>query len=410
MRATVVLAVGMVVSSLGCAPGTTSSSSSSGGTDFPTTPSAYLFQKLVPAQCAFDERCVADRGRGYSSQAACENSYVRLDALYAAFLGRSLSQWADLQFVLDVDQARHCVEDIAAASCDTPDLDDLPTCKAAVPPRQSLAQGATCTGGDAFGEAQPQCGVGLRCNDRTDVPACARCVQPGSDGASCTTSQDCEHYTCTNGRCAPETPPFRRSQACGTGGAGCLGYLDCAGPSTARTCQEPLAVGATCASPTPGTSAPGCYQDHYCDDVTGRCATPLADGASCTLGGAPCAGLCLKSAPGSNTGTCISASQAPVAGQPCANAGGNTMLCAHPNVPTYAQNGVDVWCTCGAAKAVGQPCLDNEECLTGMCTNDVCAEKLTIGTACDFDSQCQSDNCEQDMNFDSFCRAPPMCG
>lgn len=410
VRVTAGLGLWCMAAMVGCGPVGGTSSSSSGGVDFPTTPSAYLFQKLVPAQCAFDERCVADRGRGYSTLAACEAQYTRLDALYGAVTGQSISSWADAQFRLDVEQARHCIEDIGAASCETPDLDDLPTCKAAVRPQTPLAEGATCAPQNDFADAAPACDVGLRCNARTDVVGCYRCVRPGTDGASCTSSNDCEHNTCTASRCAPETPPYRRSQACGTGGTSCLGYLDCAGPSTARTCQEPLALGATCSSPTPGTSAPNCYNDHYCDEVTGRCSAPLADGQTCTLGGAPCLGICQKSAPGSMTGTCVPPQSAPPSGQPCASVGGQSMVCAFPAVPLYAQSGTEVWCTCGEPRGLGAACQSATECATGRCVGGMCAEKLALGASCNSDRECQSGNCEQDMNFDSFCRAPPSCG
>jgi hypothetical protein len=161
------------------------------------------------------------------------------------------------------------------------------------------------------------CAAGLTC--ATDTKTCTR---PRVQGDACSSTMACDiFYRCVNGTCAA---PADVGGACGqsTGGLSCKLELFCngtvcaerfaegatctgsecannlrCGKATAaaanKTCNKPLAAGATCASTT------DCDAALFCSSTSKTCIAQLAAGAACTTSDVCSAGIC-------TSGKCVS--------------------------------------------------------------------------------------------------------
>ncbi|MEZ4435049.1 MAG: MopE-related protein [bacterium] len=263
-----------------------------------------------------------------------------------------------------------------------------------VPGAGGGAVGAACTGDDG-------------CEDALCVAATAA---GGTCSALCRGDGDCpggfvcrgvaravEGATTPGGASAAVCVPVAGSAAACAADADCPGaelcavWLDGAGLAgqgvvAAGRCQDedPLgaALGERCDAAFDCAHGNGCVPD--LDGVL-RCASPCDDGGQCDDGAictdrvlAPAAGgfaaathgFCLPVPPALGSGLACAADAACAAGETCA---------ARP----LASGGVERRCLVGAGfAAVGEPCLDGDDCASGRCVAGAC------GGACEADDEC----------------------
>lgn len=214
---------------------------------------------------------------------------------------------------LDDAAAKTCKTAVDAAACNAFLSDGVPECDF----RGTLADGAACAGdgqcvsGSCFVDAKTDCGkCGARAPEGADCTSakCARgltcsdakkCVKRGAAGAPCDTTSACEvALSCIDGKCgkglaagaACKTTATAKDPPCDT-----LSGLYCKPPSASSadgTCSAftVVAAGQACGvSLTPAVDYSFCAGSQCVGasgTMKGSCQAYLADGATCTSGGA----------------------------------------------------------------------------------------------------------------------------
>jgi hypothetical protein len=397
----------------GCSGGS-STSSSSGGSVTPLTPSEAMvlyFQK----NCEYIERCAAIRGRSYSTLAACTSLVSEADAFLKALYGVTYSEAQDRDFTVGDDATfRRCADKFTTYTCeDVRRVDE--ECDALFVPKHPVANGAVCTGPDAVHE--PRCANDSQCTAATGNPACSTCMARKADGQACTSGDECTSRFCggSTGTCGPAAPKTK-GQACNRTNE-CLGELVCAGSPS--VCTERGGVGGAC-DPSGGMGLPGCMQDLHCikgaSGTMGTCTAPIADGQPCSrAAGTPdCKHQCVFTSGDAATGSCGPFTSLPAGGQPCSRfQAGYAATCTldetiYADFVLSANFDSTVSCTCRSKVAMGQPCFFNSGCTNGRCqgsnilvtpyTAGVCAALTANGGACSTNTDCASERCTGTTN------------
>jgi hypothetical protein len=401
MRLVAVVLVGVLV--VGCDKGNgTSSSSSSGGSTSQDDIGAFMI-RVLKAQCAFDQRCLATNGPRHSSVAACE---AAAEALFAAYGTIYTSRWAaGGQAAQDT-----CVADLVAGACEAGTNVAPPSCKAALVEKNLLALGATCSSpGQSVLEAG-NCGWDAECvTGSNGCGVCTASMQLASGEACGGSNQHCPQGLYCGG-----TPPTCRATV-GVGGAcenyqACTGNLTCEG-STNPTCQSRVAVGASCEEAS-------CVQDAQCHGAPGSrtCKVRLDDGVACGRTMPGCKNYCVFASADAATGTCQPLGAPPTSG-PCALTGAYS-TCKYPEAypdETRDGTGAVTACTCRARHATGS-CTSSQEC-TVSCEGinhgttppgpGTCSALKANGEPCNNDNECTSTFCS---GGDSpVCAPVPSC-
>jgi hypothetical protein len=217
------------------------------------------------------------------------------------------------------------------ASCIEPRQHHEPGQVAASPPG-SVALGEPCAGFESCAAVGGE-SVGCRCTDQATVPVC---VTDAEEGDACS---------------GPAVyAPCRPGTVCASGADAGAGW----------TC---VALGGTGAPCELGTG--GCTDDQYCDE-TGHCATRTA------RLGQPCLGLDAWSCQAPNVcdldaDVCVAPT--PTGGS-CSSIIGGRSSCGDSAFCTLSIGERDG--TCEPAKADGELCFVNEECLSRICFQAVC--------------------------------------
>jgi hypothetical protein len=429
-----------------------SSSSSSGGVVY--TPETFL-KAINAGGCNYDERCRDQRGRRFSSVAACVASAEVTNTLFPAQGGNGETLWAFLarSSVMSQVDAQVCVDFYAnpALACDMA-INPPEECNNALDVANPVAVGGIC------GALEPECeGDTAYCARATGTP-CLRCFAKGGLGDPCGEDGVCLSQYCdftSGGFCANLPPRGVVGTTCVTT-ADCLTPMECLGTTT-RVCTARGGPNAACNGPMAAAlTLPPCQEDLDCvvatDGVAGTCRPRLADNTACTRDsvrildsggftiiqtGQVCTHVCAFPTANAATGVCTNNVTQPGNGQPsvaiqnrlplqCADGttsdfavtlAGNVYTVASSTCVTPKTSGscqqTDVcaashYCqgasftpvtqgTCTVDKQNGVACAANNECLNGVCAGSLCAARRGNGQACAEDLNCISGFCNVDV-------------
>ena len=308
--------------------------------------------------------CRCDVAPGFPDAAACRVGFeARCERELASFLEPVRSG----QAVFDPSAAGPCIGELEAlfAAC-VPMPNDLffMSCPVLSPPGgwEGVLPGAgqPCEG---------SCLPGLRC--ATD----ATCKVAGGLDAACSDLPDCAaDLVCREGKCAP--PDFSETEKSCAGPEACGGDTNCLA-SVRKACVAAVPGG-------PCRFDDECPSTEYCvfgeDPLTGACSALPGDGADCANGAMCAAGL------GCDMLT-TKCGPLPGSGAPCASGANGPILC-----------GADLACSDGFCRPIpglGEACaMGPPHCAAGLgCAfgpeGSFCREPADIGTTCENDSTCK---------------------
>lgn len=361
---------GLVVIAAGvaCFPGCDAGGGDDRGDDDTTRVEDY-----VAASCAYDERCLAELGKVYSSSTTCRETAL---AILACGLHQETPMFSATQR-LEIDEARlpGCIAALEVAPCDglRPVACDRVLRWEWHEPQGLADVGQSCQGGfcivDAACTVSETAGVCAVCEAPrssqlsepcSDAQACdeglacdsvsGKCVAVLANEAACSDGTQCRSGLCASGHCVAAIAPGRGGD-CSVDGL-CRANFVC----LAGTCADRLGVGEVCAFDAQCAANAICRAGH-CEsiDVCQR-AAPL--GGPCVFGGCADGTYCHR-----QTHTCIAL---PVAGAAC-----TSPINCPPSLRCNLQT-----MQCGPGKLDGQSCTAGFECANDACTLGVCSKPL----------------------------------
>jgi cysteine-rich repeat protein len=144
--------------------------------------------------------------------------------------------------------------------------------------------------------------------------------------------------------------------------------------------------------------------------MSGQC----IDGFCCNSG---CVAVCQSCAIAGSEGTCSAHAQGTDPESECGAdvCSGSSACQCDDNTMNGAETAVDCGGGVCAACAIGQACLVNGDCVSGVCTNNLCAAPscgdgvLQTGETCDDGNQNNNDDCPDDAANGGTCQ-PASCG
>ena len=321
-------------------------------------PLEELPEMLAPSYCNLLDRC----GNPFAEQflalgGSCVDGVVPL--LEDSFISRAEAAVAAGTVIYHSDRVGTCLSAFEAASCDVTRAADACT---------DVFEGTIAAGS--------ACGWDEECIDgycaMTDGTCPGTCASRSTAGGSCTDGRACPTgYGCTDGNCVELAG---LGDACGgMTGEGCNGIdLTCVGATmmTAGTCQTWTtalsgAVGSSCDIAVADYCDPGLscmYAGASGGMPTYTCVAEIASGGDCSIGFPdPCSDTEQCAISGGLMGTC---SALPSTGQPCTGTCGTGLRCV-------ASGGSGS--TCVAPRRLGEACTMAGECVSGTCSDGVCA-------------------------------------
>jgi hypothetical protein len=313
----------------------------------------------------------------FGDEAACRAGYVRAIGAPLTDLV-SLARAGSVRF--DGAAARRCFDAIGA-SC------ELDAGEAAC---RGVFTGTAAVGASCF--VSEQCAGDAWCDHGGSASTPATC--PGTCrarlalGAGCTSSAQCtrvgvqESASCGgdgSGRCVDQ----RRTRAAAVGQA--CGTQSVAGNvATLADCQP----GLVCVYPSaPTPDGPD----------GGTCRRPVADGAACDVGGAPCAGIgrCVPASAGAATGTCQSVTVLHTEGAACDDRRvcnpARRLACLGGTCRSTGTGGVGTPCTRDYGALICDPGFYCQG--TGLVGEGTCQQQVAVGAACTSHAACTSGEC-----------------
>jgi hypothetical protein len=264
-------------------------------------------------------------------------------------------------------------ESCIAGACRAPDAPD-----ASVPSTPAECVGTDCPGNLPPVPLAPSCDDGVQNGDETGSDCGGGCARACGAGAGCVSDADC-----ADGLVCPEQTARCSEVSCGDGvlngsetgtdcGGGCPGCADGAACNTGSDCQSLV-----------------CGDDGNCAEPA--CNDEQRNGAET---GTDCGGPCPQNC--GNGGGCESnddCQSGVCGGQGCA--AGVERCCQPPDCDDDVRNGGESDVDCGSFAcgqcALGDSCLINLQCNTGLCQGGVCAnpprcdDNLENGTESDVD-------------------------
>ena len=370
---------------------------------------------FVESMCAKFVECCDTRGADFSNEAECvqENGD---GSLFWEVIQIYVNQPAD-RTVYDAQQAGRLIARMAQVSCDEEggletlfesyvlgegDLDVEPIV------RSTRERGSSCEGESDFIE----CPHDLECIDSV-------CSERRALGASCQSSGECApELSCRGGACKPRFNSLALGDACENDGA-CSEGLRCfegvcaplAGQGEACDWIEGCADGLTCIS---DQCVPLRQQGQSCEDgfeclstltCVGQQCVPRRDQGDTCRDSSDCidefvchqATCVLPLGAGEECygyDSCQVGTSCEGARDVCLPLQGTGQPCGHDS----QCEGLCIEGRCGPKRALGEACLYDTECASGMChfPNDVCIEPKPDGGACNISIECASDYCTID--------------
>jgi hypothetical protein len=252
-------------------------------------------------------------------------------------------------------------------------------------------------------------------------PSCSPFVCSGTLNcpASCTTDVSCvSTHTCDAGACVPRLPLGAgcsvakecASQICVNGvccDSSCSGQCDrCDAPSSpgicslqpagfvgAPLCSPYLCTGMSKTCPALCTNDNGCTLTHRCEN--NKCVLRLGSGKPCTDGTLCSSGNCVDGI------CCNSACTGPCQG--CSVVDGGAGICgAKPS--GFSGNPACTPYVCQGLAGCPTDCSNDSQCVsTHFCSQGVCLERKSQGSACDAGNSCASNNCSDGVCCNSKC-------
>lgn len=286
------------------------------------------------------------RCNAYTSKAACLES-INLD------VGQIQQSIAAGRVAYDGEAMAECIDAFAASSCDGTSRDVRETPQACL----EAIKGKVADGGACFDDGEcvsDSCNI-ADCGQACCQGSCDATVAEAAIGASCATAR------CVNGSFCSDANVCTALLAAG---AACAGNDEC---TYGLTCANDVCTAAANRGDT-------CIPDGECSDIGDRCDTA------------------------SNKCVALSA-----LGGACSEGFAGLFDCQRPLVC----NGTTL--KCENPPAVGQAC--EFFCAPGSFCNDqsTCEAVRANGAACQSDSECDSDFCD-DSGATGVCAANPVCG
>jgi hypothetical protein len=361
-----------VLLACGCTGPSSSSSSSSGSSSGSNPEVIQAYVRYLMASCDLEQRCGAQLGQLYASDADCRDTANGFGEAYANYYGAYFDAYMVDQAALDA-----CITHLGTEACDQV-TGYGGACQNFLVPRNPQPAGSRC-GGIGGGV----CGQGTYC-DYSGVSACNICKTSVAIGGACSSSSECASSSCENNVCtaAATTALPRLGEPCPNNS--CYGSLECKGSGAAARCVSRVNVGEPC-----GGANPNCLTPLQCD-TAGTCQRPLANGQPCTRnppeGSITCRNTCRFATPDAATGTCGPNFPLPGIGEPCPS----NLACARD---AYAQEGANPApsCVCAARLPDGAACRTNA--CQNSCLDGVCGTPGPTGSPCSSSSACANDTC-----------------
>jgi hypothetical protein len=296
-------------------------------------------------------------------------------------------------FGCNVAGGEYCYNEAACASCTNASVDGDETdlgCGGTHCPKCDVGKNCMAASDCASTKCNSgkciSCGDSIQNGDESDVDCGGTCPTKCADGKTCIAPTDCSSGKCAGGKCVSCTDQLKN------------------GDETDKDC---------------GGSCPKCDQGKACGSGNDCTTTFCAEGVCC---GSGCGGTCLSCNLPGKVGACTVVPSGVNDPGTC----GGGMLCdgggtCSPNGgkkaigSTCANDGECFNNTCqGVCKLkVNDPCASNSDCVTFLCTNNVCAScgsdndcpgmiagscnngkcKLPAGEPCKGNPDCQSNVC-----------------
>lgn len=297
--------------------------------------------KLLLGQVETGDACLFPASGGASE---CRRGYCRFSEPCTAACSSLLAQGATCTSLIDCAGGLYCIDNATNGDCGASAGSGACTCQ----PRLRLDDPCSVEAG------APACEVGLFCM----AGHCAR--QPLAAGSPCKWAVDCEgDLACladpSGATCAPRREAGGECRSIDDCAAGltCLANGRC-GPFV--TTEQ---IGGDCADPSDVDGGGDCGLGYTCA-LVGCMARQTSLGGSCPWSENDCYGkglYCVRTGP--NSATCQVAAQL---GESC-----YTRPCADPSL--QCRSG-----TCSKRGALGDACVDAEDCASGNCFVTQCAQ------------------------------------
>lgn len=359
--------------------------------------SVALYHALAAAQCRFEERCAATRGRLWSSLDVC--LAVRAGWLGALAKGAAAGpsrdeSWLTVYRIPDRDRALGCAQAVALTTpCEVfVAIAEEPMCDGVVQLVNGKQEGEACN------RSVPSRLQGLRCADTgSGCGVCEPTAIRKRTGEACSSPAVCPSASCEDNVCGA---PLVLGQRCDPSHF-CVPGLQCRG----GVCESPYAQeGQPCTRQVDCLAGLSCADDPSgamtCQDVW------LRDGESCTGEGSRCLSACIPNADGGHT--CATPERARGPGEACLGHNPGWGCAAGTHAEEDANGCV---CVTNAMLPEGKACMHDGQCASSLCdpVGGTCVT-LTDGQTCNLHTQCASGWCSGGNWTTGVCDGPLQCG